>query len=220
MISILSWNIFADPQNMEFRTTEIAKCVRVLLPDVICFQEVLYQSSLILTSELKDHYDTVYDNPYVNNTSGRAYGEMVFTKRCNVDVINKFFITLYSSQGRTATFIDIVVGDRQLRVSTAHLESGENCENMRNIQIESIKSNLSPHNWLWIGDSNYSSEKEWFSNIGSNPTWFENRFWKGSRVASYDKVSTDQRLHKVEFVGDKMVSGKWLSDHNGLLVFV
>lgn len=220
MISILSWNIFADPQNMEFRTTEIAKCVSALLPDVICFQEVLYQSSLILKDGLKDHYDAVYDNPYVNNTSGRVYGEMVFTKRCSVKVINKFFITLYSSQGRTATFIDIIVGDRQLRVSTAHLESGTSCEKTRDIQLESIKTNLTPCSWLWIGDSNYSSENEWFSDIGSNPTWFENRFWKGTRTASYDKVSSDQTLCKVEFIGDKMVSGKWLSDHNGLLVAI
>lgn len=220
MISILSWNIFADPQNIEFRTAEIAKCALYLLPDVICFQEVLYQSSLILKDELNGHYDTVYDNPYINNTSGRAYGEMVFFKRCNVEVVNQFFITLYSSQGRTATFIDIAVGDRQLRISTAHLESGEMCENTRDIQIESIKNNLTQYNWLWIGDSNYSSKKEWFSNIGNNPTWFENRFWKGTRIASYDKVATDQKLHKVEFVGDKMVSDKWLSDHNGLLIFV
>jgi endonuclease/exonuclease/phosphatase family metal-dependent hydrolase len=219
MLSVISWNIFADVKNLEWRTVEIGRVIKSLSPDVVCLQEVLYMTFLVITNVL-DEYESVYENPYANNTSGRAYGEMILVKKTKISVVGKFFTPLVSSQGRAATFVDILTSDgKRVRISTAHLESGVDKEHIRDKQVEKIEHCVKDaENWIWVGDSNYETHKDKFQcNL---TTWYENRFWKGERTASYDKVLTNQTVREISLVGDFKVGEKWLSDHNGILVLI
>lgn len=219
MLSIISWNIFADPTDLQWRTAEIGQVIKSLSPDVVCLQEVLYMTFIVI-SKVLDEYESVYENPYINNTSGRAYGEMILVKKNRVSVVKKFFTPLVSSQGRSATFVDILTSEGKcMRISTAHLESGRDREHIRDKQVEKIEECIKgAENWIWVGDSNYETHKDKFQ--CNMTTWYENRFWEGDRTASYDKVLTNQVVKDIKIVGDFKVGEKWLSDHNGILVLV
>lgn len=222
-VDILSWNIFANITLLEKRTIEIAKKIMEEDVDVVCLQEVLYNTFLILNDVFKERYQSVYSNPYENNTSGRAYGEAIFVKKSRITVTDRFFTPLLSTQGRTATFVDVVIDDvRKLRISTAHLESAtKSHETTRKIQIENIKTKLeTTSDWLWIGDSNFEYISPYFIEHTTGPTWFGNRFFNNTMVADYDRVMTNQKIVNFRQIGNEQVDGMWLSDHNGIICTV
>ena len=222
--SILSWNIFANVINLDWRTEQICRLIKETSNDVVCLQEVLYNTWLIIDQMLvkPGHYVSVFKNPYENNTSGRAYGEVILVKP-DVKLISKSFAVLMSSEGRTCSFVDIVnSAGTELRIGTAHLESGQTprIKSLRDLQIKSIKEELTKKpNWIWVGDSNIRGSHPDFNNdFVTVPTWHENRFWAGKHSEAYDKTMTNQDVLSIVNIGADKIDNKWLSDHDGIIV--
>ena len=212
---ILSWNIFAGINDIEWRTKNIADRILKEDADIVCLQEVTYYTMLIIKAELSGIYETAYATVYDNNTSARVYGEMIFLKK-GVELLHKFFISLpYSNEGKTATFVDVRIGRKTFRVSTAHIDKD------RLDQLDTILENLtSPSpNWIWVGDANIESSQHFHPAL-DKPTWFENRFWAGKRTGRYDKIITNQEIDCVKEIGNEKIEDKWLSDHNGFVISI
>jgi len=222
--SILSWNIFANVINLDWRTEQICRIIKETSNDVVCLQEVLYNTWLIIEQMLvkTGQYVSAFKHPYENNTSGRAYGEVILLKS-SVKLIAKSFTVLMSSEGRTCSFVDIVnTAGIELRIATAHLESGQTAhiKSLRDLQIQSIKSELTKKpNWIWVGDSNIrGSHTEFNNDFVDTPTWHENRFWSGKHSEAYDKTMSNQHILSIVNVGTVRIDNKWLSDHDGIVV--
>jgi endonuclease/exonuclease/phosphatase family metal-dependent hydrolase len=84
---------------------------------------------------------------------------MILLKKTKISLVKKFFTPLLSSQGRTATFVDILTGEGKcVRISTAHLESGAERKHIRDKQVEKIEEYVKDaENWIWVGDSIYET---------------------------------------------------------------
>lgn len=224
--SILSWNIFANVINLDWRTAQICRIIKETSNDVVCLQEVLYNTWLIINEMLvkTGQYVSAFKHPYENNTSGRAYGEVILVKS-SVKLISKRFTVLMSSEGRTCSFVDIVNNAGiELSIGTAHLESGQtpHIKSLRDLQIQNIKSEFTKNpNWIWVGDSNIRGSHPDFNNdFGNLPTWHENRFWAGKHSEAYDKTMTNQDVLSIVNVGTDKIDNKWLSDHDGIIVTI
>ena len=217
-MKVLSWNIFYYLTDLHWRTRKIAEISNLENPDIICFQEVLPETGLILLDVLKN-YNSLYKTPSENNSLVREYGEMIFVKK-EINIMNKFFVELPSKQGRTCTFVDLHYEGDIIRIATAHLESLQQNDAKRIDQVNKIKEELiKVDNWIWIGDSNFEYTPEGFCNF-KEPTWHQSRFWDGSDTKCYDKILTNMNVGSFRLVGNEQICGKWLSDHDGIIIDV
>ena len=218
-MQLISWNIFFNIDNLEWRTRQICKKLLEHDADIICLQEVSYFSWVIIKELLCDKYTSAFESPYKNNSGVRTFGEVILSK---IEIVNKGFYKLDSLQGRTCSWIDI---GRNIRVSTAHLESlkDKKDKDKRQRQMEMIKEHNTALTWIWIGDSNLGKgEKNEMYESGID-TYHANRFNEKLNCSyEYDKVwiSEDLRIKDFRVIGNEKVDDKWLSDHDGILVEV
>jgi endonuclease/exonuclease/phosphatase family metal-dependent hydrolase len=216
-MQIISWNIFFNIDNLEWRTRQICKKLLEYDADIICLQEVSYFSWVIIKELLCTKYTSPFESPYKNNSGVRTFGEVILSK---IEIIDKGFYKLDSLQGRTCSWIDIGLN---IRVSTAHLESlkEKKYKDKRQKQMEMIKEHNKDLSWIWIGDSNLEKgEKNEMYDSGID-TYHANRFNEKLNYSyEYDKVwvSDDLRIKDFRVIGNEKVEDKWLSDHDGILV--
>lgn len=229
MVIILSWNIFMRDYQYKWRIESLCKEIKTVNPDIICLQEVIPAFYDIIKQQLPG-YSSAFIHPYKNNTTARAYGEVILSK---LPIISKGFYRLESEQGRVNSWIDVKVNDKVLRVNTAHLESTEGFSNyllkkvkgIRQKQLSLIKSkNSESKHWIWIGDSNLLEDENHEMFQSNIPTYFSNRFsYIFNEVNpvyythSYDKVwinnVTLEKFHTLSAAKDQ----KYLSDHDGIV---
>jgi len=216
-MQIISWNIFFNIDNLEWRTRQICKKLLEYDADIICLQEVSYFSWVIIKELLCNTYTSAFESPYKNNSGVRTFGEVILSK---IKIVDKGFYKLDSLQGRTCSWIDIGLN---IRISTSHLESlkEKKYKEKRQRQMEMIKEHNKHLTWIWIGDSNLKKgEKNEMYDSGIN-TYHANRFNEKLNYSyEYDKVwvSDDLRIKDFRVIGNEKVEDKWLSDHDGILV--
>jgi|TARA_B110000261_G_C13083613_1_gene356911 exonuclease III len=200
-------------------------------PDVICFQEVISSFFDIIKKKLPE-YSSVFSEIYENNTTERAYGEVILSKN---PIISKGFDKITSNQGRVNSWVEINIGDKIVRINTSQLESTENYTKsmlkkvmgVRQEQLSDIKRNNSNNEyWLWIGDTNLLEEEEHEMFNSSINTYFSNRFTvKDKKVSvykhTYDKVWVNKLginyLYTLNGFGRDCY---YLSDHDGLSICI
>ena len=219
-MQIISWNLFFNIESLEWRTKHICKKLLEYDADIICLQEVSYFSWVIIKELLCMKYTSAFESPYKNNSGTRTFGEVIL---CKIEILDKGFYKLDSLQGRTCSWIDIVCEGKNIRVSTAHLESlnEKKYKDKRQLQMEMIKENNKDLSWVWIGDSNLGKgEKNEMYESGID-TYHANRFNEMLNYSyEYDKIwiSDDLKIKDFQVIGNEKVDDKWLSDHDGILV--
>lgn len=221
-MNILSWNIFANNSMLEKRIQIICDKILDIDPDVICLQEVIPFTWNIICDKLLTKYNSLYSNPYVNNSSLRIFGESILIKK-DIKIINKSFVKLPSKQGRILTYTELCFKNKKIIIGTSHLESFKENESIRSTQIDFIKDIMfkDNSNIIWIGDSNINSKecrKYDFLLSGNDDTYHNDRFGTTNYSEKYDKIwISGCELKSI----DNIVAGEpsmWLSDHDGIHV--
>lgn len=223
-LKLVSWNIMFSFDSYDFRTRNICKIVKKNTPDIICFQEVVPQTWDIIKELLLDEYESIYNHPFINNTSDRCYGEVILTRKSTVIVLDKNYKLLRSCQGRVNTWVDIRIKndkkEREYRINTGHLESynSQKYKDLRQKQLDEIEEINKGKTWIWIGDSNLGDDEDNRGMFWVNYTFFSNRFYQGEYMAKYDKIWLSNNMLFLECfnLGDTVVDGQWLSDHDGI----
>jgi hypothetical protein len=178
-------------------------------PDIILLQEVTHQAWLVIKTSMPG-YHSAYEHPFINNTTQRAYGEVILYKEELADCVTdrQFFPLRPSKEGRTCTVITVA----GVQIATAHLEDGS--------QKSQIEERLKVRGGLWffMGDMNDDQ-----LSIYGVPTWHGARFWDSdsdeARTLTYPitNMTPDKDMY---ILGQEMVDGLWLSDHDGVVVCV
>lgn len=206
-LKIASWNILADARDLERRTELICRRLMEEDPDIILLQEVTHQAWLVIKKSMAG-YSSAYDHPFINNTSQRAYGELILYKEELADCVTdrQFFPLRPSKEGRTCTIITVA----GVQVATAHLEDIK--------QKSQIEERLRAREGLWffMGDTNDDQ-----LSIYGVPTWHGARFWDRDEVRTLTYPITNMMPDAdMSVIGQEKVEGMWLSDHDGVVVHV
>ena len=121
MFKVCSWNICMQDYNYKWRIDLICDKILNENPDVICFQEVISSFFDIIKKKLPE-YSSVFSEIYENNTTERAYGEVILSK-------NPIIYSKESNKKKPLTNTakqEINIGDKIVRINTSQLESTEN----------------------------------------------------------------------------------------------
>lgn len=222
-LTIISWNIFFNDFDHVWRVNNICDIIDSHSPDIICLQEVIPEFWEIIKKKFGDKYETAYKHPFLNNTNCRCYGEVILSR---LPIKKRDYTELRSYHGRVNTWIEVEHKGKNVTINTAHLDSytEDKFRKMRQIQLQEIKKiNSTFESWIWIGDSNMrDDEKSEMYDFGEDgETYHHDRFWaeQGDYEAKYDRVWFEKMsLLSWKKLGTEMIDGKWLSDHDGILV--
>lgn len=166
-LSIVSWNIFANFDNLEKRTIAIGEKLASLDADVILLQEVVPFTANVILDKLGDGYYSLYRNVYENNNPSRCFGEMIIVKK-NITVLEKRVVYFPTYDGRCATVAKLHDGKQTYVVGTVHLD-GKPLKyptarfwRIRDSQLETINSVLDSYGdfpIVFCGDFNFTENE-------------------------------------------------------------
>jgi endonuclease/exonuclease/phosphatase family metal-dependent hydrolase len=198
-------------EDQESRTIDICTMMKVEKPDVVCMQEVTdYSIDYIRRVFPPSCWYYAFKHPYINNSTSRAYGEVIITQNPHSDAS---WAVLPSTQGRVVTWVNF----GGLSIGTGHLESFRENSDLRSSQMNLIAEKGSK--WLWIGDCNMQKHETYshdgvFEISGQHPTYFSNRFETGDYSDKYDRAF----CKGVTVSFSKQISIPTLSDHDIIIV--
>ena len=228
MIKICSWNIFMRDYDYKKRIKLICDELRKEKPDIICLQEVIPAFFDIIQNEMSE-YTSAFIHPYENNTTARAYGEVILSK---IPIISKGFNKINSEQGRVNSWIEVCINNKTIRINTGHLESTESftqyilkkTKNIRREQLLSIKEmNADCNHWIWIGDTNLLEDEEHEMYNSSINTYFSRRFNRKENAQTYAHSYDKVWLNNINLEQFYTISGEinniCLSDHDCICVY-
>jgi len=217
-LSILSFNIFFDKINLKERTEKICSKILDIKADIVCLQEVIYNSYEIIREKLNNEYVLSYFYK-----DYREYFEIILVKNKKVQMSGSFKFHSYQNRGLSWIVIEDIL------VCTSHLESLSNNKKIRNTQLNQLFNFTQRYeNWIFIGDTNCEDNDEILDILPEDShienfedTWFAERFFGNNKTKDYDKAIVSNNLivinkQNIEAKKDNI----WLSDHNAILIEV
>jgi len=202
-------------------------------PDVILFQEVIFESIDLIKNTLKKYgYNYFTDDSY---NQLRLYGELIVSK---FPIKNPTFIFYQNTiMGRGINTVENNYKNKNILLLTTHLESLPKYKFARQKQLNYIynliRNQDNIHNVILTGDMNMLDNEQYpdwdlidvwekIGNIHNKYTYYGNRFWGNEYKNRYDRIlykGENISCTNIELVGDaKMVNSDiYPSDHNGII---
>lgn len=115
MLSVLTFNIWFDELNRNERLFSLINVIQKNSPDIICLQEVIYETYEILKNILKEY---TYFYP---NKLELSYGCVIFSKHIMTQTYDKVYPE--TQMGRNLIAINIVYNSINITIATSHFES-------------------------------------------------------------------------------------------------
>lgn len=222
IMKILSWNIFINHINYQLRIDGICKELININADIVCLQEVTFNTYKILMKNLKNLY---YFSEYDHND---IYTCVILIKNILVKYIKcTYNYKLEGIENRKMIYIDLsndIKDDNDnddgiFRISTAHLEKNY-CIKQSKIIVDKLNEKKF---WVWMGDTNMNSDQEFqkcyrISDI--NPTYYSHRF--AEHFTKYPSMQCYDRCYSSNNIRNKTIHHKlpYLSDHDPIEIEV
>jgi endonuclease/exonuclease/phosphatase family metal-dependent hydrolase len=235
MLSVLTFNIMFNKPLFWERFEELLNTLETLDFDVICLQEVLSILLPLLQKRL-----TNYNLANTNLIPEKSYGELILVRK-EIELISVFYTPLQSIMGRILLQTKIKKNQSEYNICTFHFESYVGptypAAQVRQSQIKEMWKSIHDNgSFIFCGDTNMNDYEEcklplniidsWVQagkpNFGKY-TYFANRFWNYNGQKRFDKIFYTNNLNLIGFGilgNDPIVKNKWLSDHNGVYVYL
>lgn len=158
-LKVMTWNVWFLQIHYNTRMQYILDTTLNILPDVVCFQEVLPDFAAMIHSNavVKEHYEV---SPFNITT----YGVLTLVKSVHKPMFETFEFP--TNMGRELLRALCTVNGKRFVVGNVHLES-LNSQSTRAKQLKVCNQHLSGFDSaLLVGDFNFCSERNYYDIVG------------------------------------------------------
>ena len=214
MVSLLTWNIWFDEQNILQRTLQLIEEIKQLNPDIIALQEVTEPISHILKRKLNYNFagfplEQTYDTLLLSKYEIQDYNRILLPD---------------SKMGRNLLLTNFTT--LPFQVGTFHLESVFDKTSYKKINQLNYCEEITSENAILMGDTNFTTQypktnlKDVFQTI-SEPEYYKftydgktNKNIKSKRQSRLDRIYTkkDYKIQEFYLTGTELQQ----SDHYGV----